>query len=96
MFLGCLLFMACHPGVANRDHWWSVKDISPAEGAPFRLNAYISKKGFKAIMGALHYTNQPQPNYLNKFHDVRQMIDAWNKICWRNILLVSGIVLMRA
>ena len=29
-------------------------------------------------MGALHYTNNPQPNYSNKFHDVRQLIDAWN------------------
>ena len=78
VFLGCLFFMACHPGVASRDLWWSAKDISPAEGAPFRLNAYFSKNRFKAIMGALRYTNNQQPSYSDKFHDVRQLIDAWN------------------
>ena len=29
-------------------------------------------------MGALRYTNKPQPDYSDKFHDVRQLIDAWN------------------
>ena len=77
-FLGCLLFIACHPGVGDRDLWWSNKPISPRDGAPFRLNAYMSKNRFKDIMNAIRYTNKEQPEYHDKFHDVRQMQDAWN------------------
>ncbi|KAL9187551.1 hypothetical protein ACHAXT_001654 [Thalassiosira profunda] len=78
-FTGCLFFMACHPGVPDRDLWWSAKDISPEEGAPFRLNAYMTRNRFKDIMGAMRYTNRAQPGYADKFHDVRQMQDEWNK-----------------
>ncbi len=70
VFLGCLFFMSCYLGVASWDLWWSAKDILPANGAPFHLNAYTPKNRFKAIMGVLRYTNQPQPNYIDKFHDV--------------------------
>ena len=40
---------------------------------------YLSKNHFKAIMGALRYTTNPQPSYSDRFHDVRQLIDAWNE-----------------
>ena len=30
-------------------------------------------------MGALQYTNKPQSQYLDKFHDIHQMQDAWNE-----------------
>ena len=60
VFIGCIFFMACHPGVADRNQWWLSKDISPSEGAPFRLNLYMSKNSFKEIMGSLHYTSKPQ------------------------------------
>ena len=79
VFLGAIFFMGCHPGVPNRDMWWSKKDISYEEGAPFRMNDFISITRFKAIMGALRYTDKPQPGYLDKFHDIRQMQEAWNK-----------------
>jgi len=35
VFIGCLFFMACHPGVEDRDSWWSTKPITPDKGAPF-------------------------------------------------------------
>ena len=35
VWLGCIFFMACHPGVSDRRLWWSKKEISPREGAPF-------------------------------------------------------------
>jgi hypothetical protein len=30
-------------------------------------------------MGAIWYTNKPQPKYLNRLHDICQMQDKWNK-----------------
>jgi hypothetical protein len=77
-FIGCILFMACHPGVEERDAWWSSKPISASEGAPFRLNDFMSRNRFKEIMQALRYTDRPQPEYLDRFHDIRQMQDEWN------------------
>ena len=78
VLVGCIFFMACHPGVADCDHWWSPKDISPSEGAPFHLNSYMSKNRFREIMGSLCYLSKPLPEYHDKFHDVHKMIDAWN------------------
>lgn len=79
VFLGCLFFMACHPGVEERDSWWSTKPVTPNEGAPFRLNSYMARSRFKGIMQSLRYTNMPQPEYLDRFHDVRQMQEEWNR-----------------
>ena len=77
-FIGCIFFMSCHPGVGDRDLWWTKRPISLREGAPFRLNHFMKRHRFKSIMGALQYSNKSQPGYVDRFHDVRQMIDAWN------------------
>jgi len=29
-------------------------------------------------MQAIRYTDRPQPEYLDRFHDIRQMQDEWN------------------
>ena len=79
VFLGCLFFMACHPGVRDRELWWSKEPISQMDGASFCLNDYITYNRFRDIMGSIHYTKQPQPTYPDKFHDVREMQDAWNE-----------------
>jgi hypothetical protein len=73
VFVGCIFFMACHHGIADRDQWWSTKDISPSEGAPFCLNSYMLKNRFKEIMGCLRYTSTGTQD---KFHDVCKMIDV--------------------
>ena len=50
------------------------------DGAPFRLNAYMSRNRFRKIMHALRYTDKEEPLFfIDRFHDVRQMIDAFNK-----------------
>ena len=79
IFIGCLFFMACHQGVEDRDSWWSTKPITPDKGAPFRLNDYMARNRFKSIMQSLQYTNKPQPEYLDCFHDVRLMQEEWNR-----------------
>ena len=79
VFLGCHFFMACFEGISDRNYWWSQKDIDMFEGAPFRLNGFISLNRFKEISAAMEYTNKPPPQeFVDKFHDVRQMIDAFN------------------
>ena len=79
VFLGCIFFMACYEGIPDRKMWWSTQPIDMFVGAPFRLNAYMSRNRFDAIMHALRYTNKEAPLlFLDRFHEVRQMIDAFN------------------
>ena len=85
IFLGCLFFMVCHPGVATCDLRWSAKGIFPTEVAPIYLNC------LKDIMGAICYTNHPQPSYANIFHDDHHMTDAWNMHMTESIFLAGGI-----
>ena len=78
IWLGCQFFMACFEGVSDRRDWWSPAAISMEEGAPFRLNAYLSLKRFNAITSAMRYTSIDPPPFVDRFHDVREMIDAFN------------------
>ena len=79
VFLGCHFFMASFEGVSDRKMWWSSKPVDMFEGAPFRLNSFMSKKRFLAISAAIKFTNKPPPQaFVDRFHEVRQMIDAFN------------------
>ena len=79
LYLGCYFFMACFEGLSDRRQWWSSKAISIAVGAPFRLTEYMSLQRFNAITVAIRYTDQPPPvAFVGRFHEVRQMINAFN------------------
>ncbi len=43
VFLGCIFFMACYDGITNQDLSWSTKPVGMFDGAPFRLNAYMTR-----------------------------------------------------
>jgi hypothetical protein len=80
VWLGCMFFMACYEGVPNWELWWSTKAIDMFDGAPFQLNAFMTKKCFLKITYAIQYTNKAAPLlFTNKFHEVRQMIKEFNK-----------------
>ncbi len=50
------------------------------EGARFRLKAYMTRNRFCEIMQALCYTDKEEPLFfIDRFHEVRQMIDAFNE-----------------
>ena len=59
--------------------WWSEKPIDMFEGAPFSLSKYMSGRRFHNIGAAIHYTNIESPAFLDWFHDVRHMVDAFNE-----------------
>ena len=80
VWLGCIFYMACFQGIGDRNDWWSSSPIDQFKGAPFRLNGYMSKVRFIDITGALQYTDQVEPMlFQDRFHEVRQMIDAFNE-----------------
>ena len=80
VFLGCHFYMASFEGILDRNLWWSQKDVNVFDGAPFRFNAFMTLNRFKAISSAaMEYTDKPPPqDFVDRFHDVRQMINAFN------------------
>ena len=73
--------------------WGSDKPIDMFEGAPFRLLEYMSSRRFQNIGAAIRYTNIELPDFLDWFHDVRQMINDFNEhydceyvLSWLNCL----------
>eukprot|EP00956_Cyclotella_meneghiniana_P024387 scaffold48896_cov69-Cyclotella_meneghiniana.AAC.2 len=78
-WLGLRFYMACYVGVSPINQWWSKSPPSMFKGAPFRLNEYMSLNRFQAIDKAIRYTDKPPPtDFEDKFHDVRQMLEAFN------------------
>ncbi len=79
VFLGCIFFMACYDGITDWDLWWSLKPVDMFDEAPFRLNAYMTRNRFKEIIQSIRYTDKVAPLFfIDCFHKVRQMIDAFN------------------
>ena len=58
--------------------FWLSKDINMFEGVPFRLTHYMSRNPFEEILLAISYTNKHPPQMLDKFWEIRKLIDAWN------------------
>ena len=72
--------MAGFEGIEDNKMWWSEKSIDMFEGAPFRLSEYMLGQRFQNIGADIRYTHIESPYFLDRFHDVRQMINAFNKI----------------
>ena len=79
VWLGCHFFMEGFEGIENKKMWWSEKTIDMFEGAPCMLSEYMSGWRFHNIGATIRYTNIESPAFLDRFHDVRQMIDAFNE-----------------
>ena len=77
-FIGVLSFMACYQGVSDRRWWWSRSEVDMKEGAPYRLNQFMSLNRFEEILANLRLTDLPPPPYVDPFHEVRQCITSWN------------------
>ncbi|KAL7554463.1 hypothetical protein ACHAWF_019026 [Thalassiosira exigua] len=78
-FFGAIFFMACHPGVPDRAMWWSKKEVSEKEGAPFRMNKWFTWDRFNDLMRHITYTDREVPGFEDKFHEVRQMENVFNE-----------------
>ena len=77
-WLGIQLLMSTCAGHSCRS-FWSMKPVSPFEGAPYCMNEYMSGRRFEAIRSNLVFTSNTPPSYRDKFWEVREMIDIWNQ-----------------
>ena len=68
--------MACFEGVVDRRIWWSNTEMKMFEGAPGRINKYMSLNRFVDILCNLSYTDKNFPAYSYKLFHMHQMEDA--------------------
>ena len=68
-WIGLWLLMSTIHGPRRRD-FWSGSPIDIFEGAPFRLNQFMSRNRFEKILQCLRYTNEEVPTYKDQFHEV--------------------------
>jgi hypothetical protein len=74
-----LLLSTVHTGQCKRS-FWKETEPNPFFGAPFRCNKYMSGKRFEKITAALKYTDLPRPSYVDRVHEVRQLLSAFNEL----------------
>lgn len=76
-WIGLWFLMATVQG-PSRIEFWRKESVDIFNGAPFRLNEYMSKNRFEDILAAMAYTDDNPPAYVDKFHCIRKLIAAWN------------------
>ena len=84
-WIGIWLLMATLVG-PDRTDFWSLSDIDKLKGAPFHIHEYMSRTRFNAILKCIFYTSDEPPAYRDRFWEVRQMLDAWNKNMNKNFI----------
>jgi hypothetical protein len=77
-WIGIWFLMATTQGTKRHD-FWSVAPTNIFDNASFRLNHLMSRDRFDSILKPLGYTICPAPDYPDRFHEVREMIEAWNE-----------------
>ena len=59
--------------------FWSTRDIKIFSGCFFTLSTYMSRTRFELILQHIKYTKLDPPTYKDRFWEVREMLDEWNK-----------------
>ena len=70
--------MSCFQGVDDRRSWWSKKAIDAFLGSPFRFHDFMSLRRFEEIMSCLRYASKQEPEFTDRFFEVRELSDSWN------------------
>ena len=63
----------------DRRSFWSTRDIKIFSGCFFTLSTYMSRTRFELILQHIKYTKLDPPTYKDRFWEVREMLDKWNK-----------------
>ena len=78
IYFGLWLLMATiNIGCYCRSYWEN-SPVSLWKGAPYRFNENMTLATFEQITSTLIFTDIPFPQYSDKFHEVRQIINEFN------------------
>ena len=76
-WMGLWILMSTVDG-CDCQRFWSNKHVNIFEGAPFRLNNFMTRNRFEKILNNITYTNHEPPAFCDCFWEIRQMVDEWN------------------
>ena len=60
----------------DRSQYWSA--VSNKDRVKYKFNNIFSRKRSDAILNALAFTENNPPDYIDRFWEVRDLIEAWN------------------
>lgn len=79
-YLGLRLSMASVGRGFSTNNFFSTEPFHPVHNpCPYNFRSKMLKKRFKQITAALSFTNKAKPTCKDRFWEVRQIIDDWNK-----------------
>ena len=78
-WLGLWLMMSCFSFGGTRADYWTTSKPTIHFGAPYRFNKYMTKNRFDEILKHLQLTTRKPPKQEDKFWEVRELIDSFNK-----------------
>ena len=61
----------------QRQEFLETSPIGAFHGAPLHLGVWMTQTRFEAILSALTFTDIASPTFINKFSEVRQMVEVW-------------------
>ena len=70
----------------SRESFFSNQPPDEFSEAPFRVSHYMSRKRFDKILSALRFAKSNPPTYIDRFWEVRELIDAWNRNMTRRFM----------
>ena len=76
-WIGLWILMSMVDGSDCRG-FWSNKHVNIFEGAPFRLNNFMTRNRFETILNNITYTNHEPPAFRDHFWEIQQMVDERN------------------
>ena len=62
-WIGCWFYMGCWVRIVTRRNGWATSEPKIYEGAPFRLNKYMSRMSFECIISSIRYTYRKDVEY---------------------------------
>ena len=76
LWLGIQLKLSTTVGYDRHQFW--AREKQKGRDTPFKFNGYMSRDRFDDILSAMKYTSNQKPSYVDKFWEVRELIDSWN------------------
>lgn len=79
-YLGLWIRMSSVGGGFSKEDFWTPGAYDEENNpCPYNFRKYMSLKRFDQITAALMFTDRPKPTFVDRFWQVRQMIEEWNK-----------------
>ena len=78
VYIGLWFLMASTATGCDRRSYWDNSPTNPWNGAPYRFNEYMSLTRFDYITKILTFHSPPFPEYTDKFHEVRELLQSYN------------------